>query len=436
MKKRILSGLLVLLMAAFPLYLSGCGKDETKAVYLSVGSKTQSGFFEEAAKLYREETGKSVEIKNEEIKTNKETAIFVIESNAEYEKIKNDCYDLSASKINSYLIDKRLAKRGDGDNKVFAVPYEITGYGIIYNKALTDKFFEKNKDSERLVSMNEVRDFKSLKDLAEEIDKQKSELGIETVFASPSLKAEDAYEWHSEMLNAPFYYEFSANDDYTDPDDAFYNSKEIDFRYDKEYKDTLDLIIGKTTDKKLFETKSSDASITEFAEGKSAMLLGSDKIYEILSKKIGNKISSKDLRFLPLYTDISGNNDQGITVKRERYIALNKNADKEARDSALEFIDWLFSSKNGKKFVSGNMGILTPFDTFKDDELPDNPLMKETKRYLEDKTVENVLWVITEPVKEVTKSGVSLAANAYIAGEKAFDDLKAGIKDLMKKDNR
>ena len=40
------------------------------------------------------------------------------------------------------------------------------------------------------------------------------------------------------MLTTPFYYEFSANDDYTDPDDAFYNSKEIDFRYDKEYKET------------------------------------------------------------------------------------------------------------------------------------------------------------------------------------------------------
>lgn len=444
MKKRFFVCLLAILTAVFPACLSGCGKDATETVYLSVTTDAHADIFEKAAKAYKDETGKTVTVRKTTGKTDDliksmtdedmKTTVFIIENAEEYDSLKDYCYDLSESKLNSYLLNKDLALKSEDGKKIYAVPYEITGYGIIINKELADKYFKGGKSDGAPASLSGIKDHKSLKKFAEELNAKKSELGVTSVFASPSLRAEDAWEWQSGILNLPLYYEFSANDDYNDPEEAFRNSKEIDLRYDEEYKQLLDLIAENSTDKKLFATKSAQDSVKEFTDGKAVMMIGSDKTYDMI-KKSGDKWNRDNLGFIPLYTDISGGK-QGLTVRRERYLAINKKADRESRDAALEFLAWMFSSENGKKTVSNDMGILTPFSTFKESEIADDPLKRDTVKDLADESTENVLWVISEPFKEISKGTASIAAGAYMTGEKAFEETKSAIKNVFKKENR
>ncbi len=442
MKKQILACFLVILTAFVPL-LGGCGKesDQAKAVYLAVSGDAQKTLFEKAAKKYKDETGKTVKIKTFSEKTDgkikvldkntKTVSIFAIENNSEFEKLKDYCEDITDSRINSYLSDRKLSLRSDDGKKTYAVPLEISGHGIVYNKDIIDKYFKLQKSEGEITSIAQVRDFKSLKRLVEGLNAKKDELGINSVFASPSLKGEDAFDWHSGILNVPFYYEFSGNEDYDAADRAFMNSKEIDFRYDKEYKDLLDLITANSTDKASFASKSNEDALSEFSQNRAAMIIGDDGILKDTKNKDGQRAG-----LLPLYLDISGNKNQGITIKRKSYLAVNKKADKADKTAALEFLDWLVSSKQGKKILSEDMGTLTPFNTFEEGDLPDDPLKKETGRYMNDSSLENVLWVITEPIRDITKGKTATALSEYMRGEKTFDQTKETVKDGFKMENR
>lgn len=446
MKRQILVCFLVVLTAFVPVSLTGCGKgtDETKAVYLAVSDDAQKELFEKAAKKYKDETGKTVEIKilpentDEKIKSlsgkDETAAIFVIEDTGEFDSLKDYFEDITDSKINSYLSDKKFAFTSDDGKKTYAVPYEISGHGIIYNKEILDKYFSLDKREDEISSIAQVKDYKSLKKLVEGLNANKDRLGINSVFATPSLKGDDAYEWHSEILNTPFYYEFSGNDDYYSADRAFLNAKEIDFRYDKEYKDLIDLLSANSTDKALFSSKSKEDSLAEFLNNRAAMTVGDTRILESFGKS--EKTNAESFGFLPLYLDISGNKNQGLTVKRERYLAINKKADKKDKTAALEFLDWFVSSKQGKKTLSEDMGILTPFNTFAGEDLPDDPLKKEAGRYVNDSSLQSVLWVITEPIRDITKSKTATALGEYMRGEKTFDQTRDTIKESFKKDNR
>lgn len=439
--KKIIVSFLAVLISAMPLCLSGCGKAEAKTVYIAASNASDLEMLERAAKLYKEETGKNVEVKTEtdqkakDLSENKAT-VFEIGTTEEFEDLKDYCADIENTTLNSYLPDKRLALRSDDGKKTYAVPFSISGFGIVYNKKIFDKYYDLKKGDMKYKTVGEVKDFKTLKSLTEEIQKNKKELGIDAAFASPSLKSEDAFKWHSRLLNQPLYFEFSSNDDYFNPDRAFYNAKEIDLRYDKEYKDILDLIKENSNDPAAFETKSNEDSISEFKSGRAAMILADDDLWGRM-KKIGtDKTEEFEVGFLPLYMDASGDKKQGITINRERFFAINKKADKESREAADEFLSWLFSSSSGKKIITESAGILTPFNTFAENELPEDPLKRETARYLGDNTLENAIMVISEPIKQTTKAVSSLAISGYMTGKRAFDDTKNTLKDVWKKATR
>ena len=45
--------------------------------------------------------------------------------------------------------------------------------------------------------------------------------------------------------------------------------------------------------------------------------------------------------------------------------------------AAEEFIYWLFSSEKGKEFVINKLDLIAPFDTFSENEVPEDPLAQE-----------------------------------------------------------
>ena len=85
-----------------------------------------------------------------------------------------------------------------------------------------------------------------------------------------------------------------------------------------------------------------------------------------------------------------------------------------------------------KKYVTEKLGFITPFNTFSETELPNDPLAKEISRYMKDESVKNIPWAFTAFPSEAFKKDVGSALLDYVQGEKKWEDVKKVITDKWK----
>ena len=72
-----------------------------------------------------------------------------------------------------------------------------------------DKYFK--LDGAKAKSIDEINNFDKLKEVAEDMQSKKDELGIEGVFASTSLTPGEDWRWQTHLANLPIYYEYKDN---------------------------------------------------------------------------------------------------------------------------------------------------------------------------------------------------------------------------------
>ena len=442
MRNKLMACFLAITTLILSFSLAGCGNNDNASVYFLNFKPESARVYEEIAKAYEQETGVSIKVvtaaantyeqtlKSEIAKSNAPT-IFQINGPIGYESWKEYCLDLKDSKLYSYLSDKTLAiKDGDG---VYGIPYVVEGYGIIYNNAICKKYFNLSDRATTFTSMDDIDSFAKLKLLVEDMTKRKADLGIEGVFASTSLSSGEDWRWQTHLLNVPLYYEFKDNEDYEDPTLAGRNSKEIALRFSQNYKNLFDLYIENSITKKtLLGSKSTDDSMAEFALGKVAMVQNGNWAWSQISNVKGNKVEKNDIKFLPLYTGIEGEDEQGLCIGTENYFAINKKASKEQQQASLDFLAWLFSSEKGKDYVTNKLDFITPFNTFSDNELPNDPLAKEVVRYMRSDEVTTIPWIFTSFPSENFKTSVGSALLDYAQGDKSWSDVEKIVKDKWK----
>ncbi len=443
MGKKAVSLLLCILTGILSLSLAGCKSKNSAEVYFLNFKPESAEIYKQIAKDYEKEKGVKVKVVTAAANTYEQTlkseiakssapTIFQVNGPVGYETWKEYCLDIKDSKLYSYLSDDSLAIK-DKKGGVYALAYVVEGYGIIYNEEITDKYFELADKKSTVSSMSEIKNFSQLKTLAEDMSAHKSQLGIEGVFASTSLASGEDWRWQTHLMNIPLYYEFKESEDYDDPTIAGLNSKEIAFRYSDEFKNTFDLYTNNSlTDKKILGSKSTADSMAEFAQGKVAFVQNGNWAWSQISGVKGNTVKKDKIKFLPVYTGIKGEESQGLCIGTENYIAVNKYASKEQQQASLDFLDWLFSSDTGKKYVTEKLKFITPFNTFSDDELPDDPLAKEVVRYMRDDSVKTVPWIFTSFPSENFKTEVGNALLEYVQGTKTFDDVKKTVIDKWK----
>ena len=174
--------------------------------------------------------------------------------------------------------------------------------------------------------------------------------------------------------------------------------------------------------------------MAEFALGKAAMVQNGNWAWSQIAKVSGNVVKSDDIKFLPLYTGMDGESGQGLCIGTENYFAVNKMASDEQKKASLEFLDWLFSSKTGKKFVSEKLNFITPFKTFTEDEQPDDPLAREVVRYMNDEGLVSVPWIFTSFPSENYKKSVGAKLLEYVQGSVDFSEVEKTVKDEWKRE--
>lgn len=388
----------------------------------------------EIAKTYKEETGVTVKIVTAASDTYEQTltsevakkdapTIFQVNGPRGYQTWKNYCADLSDTKIYSYLSEKSLAIRDNG--RVYGIPYVVEAYGIIYNKAITDKYFALSTRQKTVNSMDEIINFETLKTVVEDMTKHKDELNIDGVFASTSFSSGNQWRWHTHLANIPMYYELSENEDYDDAVAAGLNSKEVAFKYSDYFKNTFDLYVNNSgTQKGLLGGKSVNDSMSEFALGKVAMVQNGTWAYNDIKDLKGNVVKEDDIKLMPIYTGIKGEEKQGLCVGTENYICINSKVSKEKQEASIAFLEWLFSSEKGKKYVTEQLQFISPFSTFSQNEAPDGPLAKEATRWMKKEDVATVPWIFTSFPSEVFKEDFGSALLEYTQGTADWDHVK------------
>lgn len=366
-------------------------------------------------------------LKSEQAKSNP-PVIFQTNGPVGLEGSRNDAAPLDDTNFYKLLADKSMALKLDG--KVAAIPYAVEGYGIIYNDAIMNKYFALPNKAVAINSAEEIKDFATLKAVVEDMQKNIDALGIKGVFASTSMAAGNQWRWQTHTVNVPLYYEFLKKAPETSPVLTGLAAETLDFTYNKNFKDLMDLYTNNSlTAKTLLGSKSVDDSMAEFALGQCAMVQNGNWAAAQILGTPGNKVASADIKFLPLYMGIDGEMNAGLCVGTENYLCINKNASAEAQAGADVFLTWLFSSPTGKKLVSEDLKFITPFNSFSEAELPTDPLSQQVSIWMNKSGVNSIGWTFAAIPSEEWKNALGSALLAYFEGKADWNNVVKTAQD-------
>lgn len=441
-KKFTAAFLAAVLSLSSVMLLASCRRDETLTIRYLNFKPESAAIYKELAKAYEEETGVRVIVdtaaNNEyestltsKMSTDEAPTLFQINGPRGYANWKDYCADLSDTELYKHLTDKSLAVTSGG--KVYGIPYVVEGYGIIYNAAITDKYFAlKNRDT-TFTSMDEINNFEKLSALVEDMQRHSKELGIDGVFASTSMKAGDDWRWQTHLANLPIYYEFKSNKTDLTSDET----KKISFEYAENFKNIFDLYLNNSvTDRKTVGTKTVTDSMAEFALEKCAMVQNGNWAWGQIADVSGNKVLAENVKYLPIYTGVAGEESQGLCIGTENFYAINSKASEQEQKAAADFIYWLYSSKTGKDYVTNKLGFIAPFDTFSDDERPSDPLAKEVLRWMNKENTETIPWYFTLFPSQTFKDNFGASLLKYAQGTKDWDAVKRDMVADWEKESR
>ncbi len=394
-------------------------KPEVAEIYAKIGDawKAETG---NTLKVVTAASGTYEQTLKSEIAKADAPVLFQINGPIGYAAWKDYCADLKDTELYKHLSDKSMAvSSGDG---VYGIPYVVEGYGIIYNNAIMSKYFA--MEGAKAKSMDEVKSFDTLKAVVDDMTAKKDKLGIKGVFSSTSLKPGEDWRWQTHLANVPVFYEWRDNK----VDIATDATKDFKFQYSDNYKNIFDLYINNSvTSSKLLGSKSVDDSMAEFALGQSAMVQNGNWAWGQISGVDGNTVKAEDVKFLPIYTGMKGEEKQSISVGTENFFAINAKAPADKQKLAADFIYWLYSSPTGKKFVTNDLKFIAPFDTFAENEKPGDPLAKEVIRYLSTADMYNVSWNFVKFPSQTFKNDFGAALLKYAQGNMKWDDVKTMV---------
>ena len=422
MKKKIVSALLCVAMAAS--LVVGCGsksgsdsgssKGGDKLVYWAMWSEDepQAKVIKEAISKYEKDTGVKVDVQTaasgtyesqlkSEMAKDEAPTLFQVNGPVGLATWKDYCYDLSKSDVYKDVeSDDYVLKDGDA---VDGIAYVIETYGLIYNKALLNKYFELPDAS--IKSIDELNNFQALKTAAEEIQAHKDDLGVEGAFTSAGMDSSSDWRFKTHLANLPIYYEYKA--DGIDSTDA------IKGTYLDNYKQIWDLYLNNSTcEPSMISSKTGDDAASEFSLGEAVFYQNGTWAYNDIKD---NEVAEEDMGMLPIYIGVDGEENQGLCTGSENYWCVNKNASEEDIQATLDFMNWCVTSEEGTKMMcsADGMGFVIPF---KNNLKSENPLVNIANDYME-KGYTPVDWTFSTMPSEQWKNDLGSALTTYAADQ-------------------
>lgn len=418
MRKKLLSVALCATMVAG--LLAGCGSSSKseKASSDSKGSVYWLNFKPEAdealqgiAKTYEKENGVKVKVVTaasgnynstltSEMGKSAAPTLFVVGNQAAVKTWDDYCIDLKDTDVYKELSTDAFNLK-DENGKVASIGYCYESFGIIVNKKLLKKAG---------YEITDIKDFASLKSVAEDIHKRADKLGFDA-FTSSGLDDASAWRFTGHLANMPLFYEGR--------DDGWKEAPaEIKGTYLDNFKNVWDLYINNSKyDKNTLATGGYDAE-AEFKKGEAVFYQNGTWEYDALKKSI----SDDDMQMIPIYCGVEGEEKAGLCSGTENCWAVNAKASKADQKATLEFMKWLVTSKEGTKVMAEQFGAI-PYKKAADSG---NVFLKNANDLLEAGNY-NVDWSFNyTPNVDEWRASLVAAMNKYDAGG-SWDDVKTAF---------
>ena len=416
---------------AAAVFAASCAKAEP--VYLLNFKPEIANQWLEVAADFTKETGVGVKVVTAASGTYEQTlrselsksappTLFNINGGNGYQNYKDFTADLSGSEIYGLLADKTMAISADGG--VYGIPYAVESYGIIYNAAILAAYFAlpARKTAGLVDSADDIINFTLLKAVAEEMQARSADLGIKGAFASTSFSPGEDWRWQTHLANLPVFYEYR--------DKGVNDAETLNLTYSQNYRAIFDLYLNNSvTPRNLVGGKTVGDSMSEFALGQAAFVQNGTWAWNQISQEAGNVVKAEDIKFLPIYTGVTGEEFQGLCTGTENFISVNKTVSAEKQEASLKFLSWLFNTPAGKKAAFEKLGFVTPFSSFTAAERPDDPLVKEMFAYLQGANLYTVSWVFTTFPSQQFKNDLGAALQAYAVGTKDWETVERAFID-------
>lgn len=364
--------------------MAGCGSssaaDPDKGkVYFVNNKKEIVDQLEDLADQYTKETGVQVKVLTaadgydntlaSELAKTEAPTMWSITGYPNFIKWKDYMEPVQDSAAFKLLTDEGKANSYQADGNHYTLPYAAEWFGIIYNKKIVNDYA--SKDYAVIDSADDIKDWDTFKAVVEDMQAHKDDLGIEGAMATPGLESSDLYRFASHMTRIPLFYEYKDNNTTFMP--------EIKGTYVDNYKALFDLEMNNCpTSRTLLTSKTYEDVTAEFSLGEVAFYPNGVWAYTQVKD---NEVADKDLGMLPYFMGIPGEEKYGPAGIYDASWAVNKNASEKDKQATFDFIEWLFSSDEGKKVMSQDMGFAVPSTAYGDKDQPDNPLTAAARKY-------------------------------------------------------
>ncbi len=325
-----------------------------------------------------------------------EPAIFNVGGPQDVADWKSKLADLSDTKAAKAAIPYTTAPVTT-DGKVFALPYNQEGYGLIYNKSI----FEKAG-----IDPSGITSFAKLEEAVKTLDSKKKDLGLDAVFALPAKET-----WVTGLhLSNPF---FAA--EFGDIEKAF-TAKTIDFTYNDAMKKLVDL----QNTYSVQPTVSLDYSTQvekEFSMGKVAMIQQGNWVIGSI-EGIDPALAKDGIDILPM--PVVGYKEDCIPVGVPNYWAVNSSLAPEVQQASKDFIDWIYTSDTGKSFVLDKFKFIPAYTGFDESKISD-PLSKAVYRYAQ--SGKTINWVFMGYPSDWGMNQLGQDIQKYVDGKMKWSEL-------------
>ena len=409
---------------------SGDSGDDSGSVYFLNFKPEQDAAYQEIAKEYTESTGVPVKVVTAasgsyeqtlkaEIGKDEAPTLFQVNGPAGFITWQDYMADMSDTKIAQELTEDVPALQDD-EGTTKGVPFAVEGFGIIINQEIFDKYIATS--GAKIKSTDEITSYQKLKEVAEDMQAKKDELGIEGAFASTSLTSGEDWRWQTHLANAPIWQEYQ--------DKGVEDTNEIEFSYNKEYKNLFDLYLeNSTVEKSLAPSKTVSDSMAEFAQGKAAMVQNGNWAWSQISETSGNVVKEDKIKFLPMYMGLPDEEKHGINVGTENYLGVNSEASEVDQQATKDFVDWMFTSEAGKEHVVKDLGFIAPFESYTAEDTPNDPLSEQVAEAIANKDLTTYPWNFQYFPSQQFKDDFGQDLSQYASGKLKWEDVVKHFKD-------
>ena len=176
--------------------------------------------------------------------------------------------------------------------------------------------------------------------------------------------------------------------------------------------------------------------MAEFALGQCAMVQNGNWAWSQINGVEQNTVKAENVKYLPIYMGIDGEENQGLCIGTENFFAINSKATEEEQQAAEDFMYWLFSSETGKKYVTEKLEFIAPFDTFTENERPSDPLAQEVIKWMNNADVKTIPWNFTIFPSQTFKDDFGSGLLQYAQGTKTWDEVEKIFVERWKSESQ